>query len=83
MTSTNTIKLSEVPRHLRNEFGVAVTYRRLYTAVLDGIIPAERDASGTRWLIDKDDLPEIAETLGGKPTARHRGMREHVTEAGD
>ena len=59
----NKIKLSEVPRHLRDEFGVAITYRRLYTAVLDGIVPAERDDSGSRWLIDKADLPEIAKTL--------------------
>ena len=27
----------------------------------------ERDASGSRWLVDADDLPEIAETLGSKP----------------
>ena len=65
MTTTNKIKLSEVPRHLRDEFSVAVTYRRLYTAVLDGTIPAGRDASGSRWLVGPDDLPEIAKTLGG------------------
>ncbi len=65
MTPTNKIKLSELPRRLRDEFGVTVSYRRLYTAVLDGTVPAERDASGSRWLIDADDLPEIAKTLGG------------------
>ena len=64
MTTNAKIKLSELPRRLRDEFGVSVTYRRLYTAVLDGIVPAERDASGSRWLIDPDDLPEIAKTLG-------------------
>ncbi len=66
MTDTR-IKLSELPRRLRDEFGIVVSYRRLYTAVLDGIVPAERDGSGTRWLVDADDLPEIAETLGSKP----------------
>ena len=72
------IKLSEVPRRLRDELGVSVSYRRLYTAVLDGIVPAERDASGSRWIVNPDDLPEIAETLGGKPMAHRRGVRERV-----
>lgn len=63
MTTTNTIKLSELPRRLRDEFSITVSYRRLYTAVLDGTIPAGRDASRSRWLIDADDLPEIAKTL--------------------
>ena len=66
MTSVKKIKLSELPRRLRDEFGVAISYRRIYTAVLDGIVPAERDASGSRWIIDPDDLAEIATTLGGK-----------------
>ena len=65
MTPTNKIQLSELPRRLRNEFGITVSYRRLYTAVLDGIVPAERDESGSRWLIDPDNLPEIVKTLGG------------------
>ncbi len=67
MTPTNKIKLSELPRRLRDEFSITVSYRRLYTAVLDGIVSAERDASGSRWLVDADDLPEIAKTLGSKP----------------
>ena len=67
MTTNAKIKLSELPRRLRDEFGVSVTYRRLYTAVLDGIVPAERDGSGARWIVDAGDLPEIAETLGSKP----------------
>ncbi len=46
MTTTRKIKLPEVTRHLRDDFGVSVSYRRLYTAVLDGIVPAEKDASG-------------------------------------
>ena len=64
MTPVDKIKLSELPRRLRDEFDVFVPYRKLYIAVLDGVIPAERDASGARWIVDADDLPEIAKTLG-------------------
>ena len=81
MSAVEKIKLSEVPRRLRDEFGVAVSYRRVYTAVLDGTVPAERDASGSRWIVDADDLPEIAETLGRKPISHRRGLREHATKA--
>jgi len=66
MTTTRKIKLPEVTRHLRDDFGVSVSYRRLYTAVLDGIVPAEKDASGSRWLVDADDLPKIAEVFDGR-----------------
>ena len=58
-----TIKLSEVPRRIRRDFGVEITYRRLYSAVLDGKVPAHKDDSGHGWLINDDDLPEIAEKL--------------------
>ena len=60
---TQRIKLSEVPRLLKDEFGLAVSYRRVYSAVLDGIVPAERDASGNMWLIRSDDMPEIAKVF--------------------
>ena len=66
MTTTRKIKLPEVTRHLRDDFGVSVSYRRLYTAVLDGIVPAEKDASGSRWLVDANDLPKIAEAFDGR-----------------
>ena len=66
MTETK-IKLPEAPRRLRDEFGVSISYRRLYTAVLDGMVPAEKDASGSRWLVDANDLPDIAKTLGERP----------------
>ena len=57
------IKLSEVPRRIRRDFGVEVTYRRLYSAVLDGKVPAHKDDSGHGWLINVDDLSMIAKTL--------------------
>ena len=66
MTETK-IKLSEVPRRVREEFGVPISYRRLYNAVLDGIVPAEKDASGSRWLVDADNLSKIAEAFGEQP----------------
>ncbi len=61
--SDSKIKLSETPRRLRDEFDVIVSYRSLYHKVLDGIIPAERDASGGRWVINVSDLPTIADAL--------------------
>lgn len=64
--SANSIKLSELPRRLRKDFAVEVSYRRVYTAVLDGAIPAEKDASGTRWIIDIEDLPLIAKAMKPK-----------------
>ena len=61
-----TIILPEVPRYLRKEFEVKVSYRRVYTAVLNGDIPAEKDDTGTRWKIKVDDLPEIAKAMKPK-----------------
>ncbi len=61
--SDSKIKLSETARRLRDEFDVIVSYRSLYHRVLDGIIPAERDASGGRWVINVSDLPAIAEAM--------------------
>ncbi len=63
MPTNDKIKLSETPRRLRDEFNVIVSYRSLYHKVLDGIIPAERDASGGRWVINVSDLPAIAEAM--------------------
>ena len=61
--SKNQIKLSELPRRLRKEFGIEVSYRKTYSAVLDGAIPAEKDASGTRWFVNSKDLRKIAKAL--------------------
>jgi hypothetical protein len=52
--------LPEACRWLRKTMGVHVTYRRLYSAVLDGAIPAIKDDSGSRWVIKADDLDTIA-----------------------
>ena len=61
--SEKQIPLAELPRKLREEFGVSVSYRRVYGLVLDGVVPAEKDETGTRWFVSHDDLAEIAKTL--------------------
>jgi hypothetical protein len=59
----STLGLPEACRRLREEAGVRVTYRRLYSAVLVGAIPAVKDETGSRWLIKADDLEAIASYL--------------------
>ena len=61
-----TINLSELPRRLRKDHGVKISYRRAYKDVLDAVIPAEKDDTGTRWKIKVDDLPEIAKAMKPK-----------------
>ena len=63
MPPIDKIKLPETARRLREDFGVSVSYRSIYHKVLDGIIPAERDASGGRWLVKVSDLPTIADAM--------------------
>ncbi len=63
MPTNDKIKLSETARRLREDYDVSVSYRSIYHKVLDGIIPAERDASGGRWVINVSDLPAIAEAM--------------------
>ena len=52
------LKLSDASRR------IGTSYQRVFNGVASGAIPAERDASGSRWLIDEADLPAIAQTLG-------------------
>jgi hypothetical protein len=61
--SENTVPLTQAPRILRENHRRETTYRKLYGLVLDGKIPAHKDAEGRLWLIYVDDLPKIAETL--------------------
>ena len=56
------ISLTDVPRRLRKEHGIAAGYREVYKGVIDGVLPAERGSNG-RWQIAEDDLPSIAEAL--------------------
>lgn len=52
------LRLSDAARSLH------VPYQTLYFAVAGGIVPAQRDKWGSRWLIKEADLPLIAERLG-------------------
>jgi hypothetical protein len=58
------VPLNLVPRLLRerNITRTPPSYRRIYLAVLDGRVPAERAANG-RWSVRICDLKLIAETL--------------------
>ena len=63
----NTFPLTDITRALKQYTdGPAVPYRRLYNRVIDGVLPAERDDTGKRWMIDRNDIPVIAKTLGLK-----------------
>jgi hypothetical protein len=39
-----------------------ISYKRLYTSVIEGRVPAEQDDNG-RWSVDEPDLPLIAKAL--------------------
>ncbi len=64
------IALTDAPRRLKDEFGVRISYRKLYHAAIDGVIPAERGSNG-RWLLAEGDLGVIAAALG-TPAPAHR-----------
>lgn len=56
--------LPDLPRELKSYTGGrTLSYRMLYQKVLNGTLPASR-SNGGRWVIDRDDLPQIATTLG-------------------
>jgi hypothetical protein len=62
----NVLPLPDLSRELlAYTGGRTVSYRRLYTRVLNGSLPARRSA-GNRWLVDRDDIPAIAAQLGLK-----------------
>ena len=51
------LRLVDVSRRL------GVPYQRVWMAVAAGVVPAERDPGGTRWLVDARDLPRITRIL--------------------
>ena len=53
----DTMKLTDASRRL------GIPYQRLFLAVAENKVPAERDDRGTRWLVKEADLPTIAATL--------------------
>ena len=57
-------KISDTVRSLNARYGSHLPYQKFFLAIVDGRVPAKRDASGRFWLIDEDDEPLIARTLG-------------------
>ncbi len=62
MNEQNNIALPIASRDLAELTGKSVSYSRLYKAVLDGTVPAER--VGSRWFLRRADLPVVAGILG-------------------
>jgi hypothetical protein len=56
-------KISDTVRSLNAKYGRRCTYQQFFMAIVDGRVPAERDATGRFWLINEDDEPHIAHTL--------------------
>jgi hypothetical protein len=62
------IPLPRVAGKVREQTGLIVpnAYKKLYSAVLDGRLPAEQGADG-RYMISSAHLPEAATILGQLP----------------
>jgi len=58
---TDDLELTEVLPELRQRYGIATTYHRLWVAVVEGRIPATR--VGKRWKIRRGNLPRAAGAL--------------------
>jgi hypothetical protein len=56
-------RLTHLVRDLGRLTGAPIPYRRLYTAALDGRIPAEQGENGI-WTYRAEDVPSIAAALG-------------------
>lgn len=52
------LRLSDASRQLQ------IPYQKLYFAVASGLVPAQRDETGSRWVVKQSDLRLIAEKLG-------------------
>ena len=55
--------LTKLPRDLIERGFTPTTYRRAYSAAVDGVIPAQQNVAG-RWTYDPADIPAIADALG-------------------
>ena len=55
------VQLAQVPRVVHAQTGQRVTYRRLYTAILDGLIPAEQ--RNGRWHLTEKTVAAIPTLL--------------------
>jgi hypothetical protein len=57
-SSSDRFSLIDLPRKLRETYGLDVTYHMAWRAVVDGALPATR--VGSRWFIETADLPVIS-----------------------
>jgi electron transfer flavoprotein alpha/beta subunit len=63
------IPLTDLPRELaRLTGGQVLTYRKAYARVLDGTLPATRNAAG-RYEVSRSDLPAIAAAFAPRATS--------------
>ncbi len=53
------IKLVDLPRTLIGSGVTGVSYNQCYSAAVNGLIPAERNATDTRWAVDEQNLPSV------------------------
>jgi hypothetical protein len=70
MTNTKRHKLTRVPQEIRRRTGrPGPTYRALWTAVVNGEIPAEQGPNG-QWTIADEHLDDVAAAFDdGAPQA--------------
>ncbi len=61
------MRLSDVSRELNR------SYFDVYRGVVSGVVPAHRDRTGTRWLVDRADLPKIAKIFGVAEASKSSG----------
>ena len=57
------MKLPDALRQLNGDRDQPVSYQRFLALVQAGIVPASRNAAGTRWQISEADLPVIRACL--------------------
>jgi len=51
-------------RELSTRYGVPVSSNVIARRISSGLIPAELNSAGTRWLLDLADIESAAEALG-------------------
>ena len=57
------VKLVDLPRTLASQGLSGISYNTIYSAAVNGTIPAERTFSGTRWVVDESAIPQIIESF--------------------
>lgn len=55
------VQLAQVPRAVLAQTGKPVSYRRIYLAILDGLVPAEQ--RNGRWHLSPETIEQIPKLL--------------------